>query len=81
MGLVTFGSYTPTPYLQPKSKCVLNDSEWLEKYFKHVLKSETKTGLDHSAPTNAKKGYNNRYLGAICRNIFKCLRKSTDLEG
>ena len=32
----TFGS-DPPPYFQPKSKCVLNDSEWLETHFKHVF--------------------------------------------
>ena len=27
----------PPPYFQPKSKCVLNDSEWLETHFKQVF--------------------------------------------
>ena len=35
--VVTFWPYPPPPYFQPKSKCVLNDSEWLETHFKHVF--------------------------------------------
>ena len=27
------------PYFQPKSKCVLNDSEWLETNFKQVFEN------------------------------------------
>ena len=27
----------PPTYFQPKNKCVLNDSEWLETHFKEVL--------------------------------------------
>ena len=33
--MVTFWFYPP--YFQPKSKYVLNDSEWLETHFKHVF--------------------------------------------
>ena len=29
----------PPPYFQPKSKCVLNDSEWLETHFKQVFEN------------------------------------------
>ena len=28
----------PPPYFQPKSKCVLNNSEWLETHFKQFFK-------------------------------------------
>ena len=27
------------PYFQPKSKCVLNDSEWLETHFEQVFEN------------------------------------------
>ena len=45
--LITFRSYH-APYFQPKRKCVLNDSEWLETHFKlnMFLKSVMKTDLD-----------------------------------
>ena len=41
---VTFGS-DPAPYSQPKSKCDLNDSQWLETHLNMFLESITKTDL------------------------------------
>ena len=37
--------YIQTPYFQPKSKCVINESEWLETHFEHVFE---KCYEDHS---------------------------------
>ena len=38
----------PTFNLKHESKCVLNDTEWLETHLKLFLKSVTKTDLDPS---------------------------------
>ena len=44
--VVTFWPYPPL-YFQPKSKCILNNSEWLETHFKHVFE---KCNEDRSWP-------------------------------
>ena len=64
----TPGLPNPPPYFQPKSKCVLNDSEWLETIFKQVFENY---GIWHRFFLN--EGFPNR---GIISKIFHRLLSS-----
>ena len=52
--VVTFWPYPP--YFQSKSKCVLNDSEWLETHFKRVFEKCKEDRYSDPPPSSITNG-------------------------